>query len=429
MVEDGAAGEPPSDAGAVASARARIETCLAYSPSGRTDDADVRIAGNPVTEGYVEAILDPEARIARLRAEGNEERADAIAVRAGEVDRDSRQRILAGRRDLAEAACPWRPTGASASTRRSGGWVDRRARELIYQGARCPRRRPMTMTDVRSPERSSAAGPSLVEALERPRSRSCRSTGSPTRCSSSARGPQDRTHVLAVAGARGHARLGRAARAARLRVVPHLAARLIADRAHLEEVVLRLRNAGVREAFVIAGDASQPAGEFEGAAELLSAMAELPERPAEVGISGYPESHHFISDETTIEAMFEKEPMATYIVSQICFDADVIRTWIQRVRERGTSLPIWIGVPGAVETRKLLRTSLRIGLGQSVRFLRGQRGMLRRFLGPRTYTPTELLVALALPSPSRPPRSAESTSIPSTSSRRRKPGGGSSSTA
>ena len=27
----------------------------------------------------------------------------------------------------------------------------------------------MTMTDVRTPERSSAAGPSLVEALERPR--------------------------------------------------------------------------------------------------------------------------------------------------------------------------------------------------------------------------------------------------------------------
>jgi len=124
-------------------------------------------------------------------------------------------------------------------------------------------------------------------------------------------------------------------------------------------------------------------------------MAALPAGLDEVGISGYPESHHFISDETTIEAMFEKEPMASYIVSQICFDADVIRTWIRRVRERGTFLPIWIGVPGAVETRKLLRTSLRIGLGQSVRFLRGQRGVLRRFLGPRSYTPTELLIALA----------------------------------
>jgi hypothetical protein len=106
VVEDGAAGEPPSDPGAVASARARIETCLTYSPSGRVDDADVRIASNPVTEGYVEAILDPEARIARLRAEGNEERADAIAARAGEVDRASRQRILAGRSDLAEHGVP-----------------------------------------------------------------------------------------------------------------------------------------------------------------------------------------------------------------------------------------------------------------------------------------------------------------------------------
>ena len=106
VVEDGAAGEPPSDPGALASARARVETCLAYSPSGRVEDADVRIAGNQVTEGYVEAILDPEARMARLRAQGEEKRADAIAVRAGEVARDSRQRVLAGRRDLAEDGVP-----------------------------------------------------------------------------------------------------------------------------------------------------------------------------------------------------------------------------------------------------------------------------------------------------------------------------------
>jgi hypothetical protein len=106
VVEDGAAGESPPDPAAVASARARIKTCLAYSPSGRVEDGDVRIAGNPVTEGYVEAILDPEARMARLRAEGNEERADAIGARAGEVDRDSRQRVLAGRRDLEEDGVP-----------------------------------------------------------------------------------------------------------------------------------------------------------------------------------------------------------------------------------------------------------------------------------------------------------------------------------
>jgi methylenetetrahydrofolate reductase (NADPH) len=178
-------------------------------------------------------------------------------------------------------------------------------------------------------------------------------------------------------------------------VVPHLPARLVRDRAHLDEVVARLRAAQVDEVFVIAGDARRQAGEFEGAAELLAAMGELRDRFSEIGISGYPESHHFISDETTIEAMFAKAPMATYIVSQICFDADVIATWIRRVRDRGTLLPIWVGVPGAVETRKLLRTSLRIGLGQSVRFLRAQRGLLRRFLKPRHYEPTQLLRALA----------------------------------
>jgi methylenetetrahydrofolate reductase (NADPH) len=251
------------------------------------------------------------------------------------------------------------------------------------------------MTDVRSPERSSAAGPSLVEALERPRYEILPLAGIADEVLEHL--PAGRKITLTSSPSRGlEATLGLAEQLApRYEVVPHLAARLIADRAHLEEVVLRLQNAGVREAFVIAGDARQPAGEFEGAAELLSALAELRAGLAEVGISGYPESHHFISDETTIEAMFEKEPMATYIVSQICFDADVIRTWIRRVRDRGTSLPIWIGVPGAVETRKLLRTSLRIGLGQSVRFLRGQRGLLRRFLRPRTYTPTELLEQLA----------------------------------
>jgi hypothetical protein len=72
VVEDGEPAEPELDAEAVASARGRIATCLAYSPGGRVRDADVRIAGNEVTEGYVTAILDPEARVARLRADAEE---------------------------------------------------------------------------------------------------------------------------------------------------------------------------------------------------------------------------------------------------------------------------------------------------------------------------------------------------------------------
>jgi methylenetetrahydrofolate reductase (NADPH) len=87
--------------------------------------------------------------------------------------------------------------------------------------------------------------------------------------------------------------------------------------------------------------------------------------------------------------------MATYIVSQLSFDADVIAAWVRRVRERGTFLPIWIGVPGAVTRRKLVRASLRIGLGESARFLRLQRGWLRGFGLRRRFTPTHLLRELA----------------------------------
>ena len=40
-------------------------------------------------------------------------------------------------------------------------------------------------------------------------------------------------------------------------------------------------------------------------------MAELRTLFPAIGITGYPESHHLISDETTISAMFEKAEMAT----------------------------------------------------------------------------------------------------------------------
>jgi methylenetetrahydrofolate reductase (NADPH) len=175
-------------------------------------------------------------------------------------------------------------------------------------------------------------------------------------------------------------------------VVPHLSARLVRDRVHLEETVTRLRAAGVRELFVPAGDAQEP-GEFGGAAELLAAMGPLRAEFDEIGITGYPESHHLISDEETIQAMFAKAPMATCIISQICFDADVIAAWIAEVRRRGTTLPIWIGLPGSVEYAKLVRISMRIGLGESARFLRHHGNWMARLM-TRQFKPDPLLRAL-----------------------------------
>jgi len=175
-------------------------------------------------------------------------------------------------------------------------------------------------------------------------------------------------------------------------VVPHLSARLVRDRPHLEEVLDRLHAAGVRELFVPAGDAEE-AGEFHSAADLLTAMGERRHRFDEIGITGYPESHHLIPDEETINAMFAKAPMATCIISQICFDPEAIGEWVRAVRVRGTHLPIWIGLPGSVDYAKLVRVSMKIGLGESARFLRHHGSWVSRLM-TRSFRPDPLVQGL-----------------------------------
>ena len=177
-------------------------------------------------------------------------------------------------------------------------------------------------------------------------------------------------------------------------VAPHLSARLIRDRSELGEILQRLRDASIRNAFVVAGDIDEPVGEFEGAAGLLQAMSEIGHDLDEVGITGYPESHPKISDEMTIQAMYDKAPYATYIISQICFDPEVTSDWARRVWLRGVKLPIRIGMPGSVNRQKLVRISTSIGLGESARFLNRQRNWLLKMFLPGGYSPDRLIEGL-----------------------------------
>ncbi len=181
---------------------------------------------------------------------------------------------------------------------------------------------------------------------------------------------------------------------ARFQVAPHLAARLVRDEGHLRDILDQFFAMGVRDVFAIAGDVELPAGKFDGATALLAAMAELGHGMEQVGISGYPESHPFISDETTIQVMFDKEPFATYIVSQLCLDAGVIAWWIGAVRARGVQLPVHIGIPGPIASRKLLRIATRIGVGESTRFVRRQGGLVTRLLLHGRYGPGSLIERL-----------------------------------
>lgn len=177
-------------------------------------------------------------------------------------------------------------------------------------------------------------------------------------------------------------------------VVPHLSARLVRDEEQLSEILERLQETGVRDVFVVGGDAKKPAGEFTDALGLLRAMDGLGYGFERVGIAGYPEGHSFIGEDVLEQALVEKAPYASYIVSQICFDVDLILRWARRVRQIGVDLPIRVGMPGPVSTQKLARISARIGLGDSARFLKKQRHWLWRLLLPGGYNPQKLVEGL-----------------------------------
>lgn len=185
--------------------------------------------------------------------------------------------------------------------------------------------------------------------------------------------------------------------AARLRgrgyvVVPHLAARSVRDAQHLADTLAVIAELGISEVFVVAGDSPEPVGKFADALDLLRAMDDVEHRPARIGITGYPEGHAFISDACTILAMEHKARHADYIVSQICYDPDTIASWIAGVRARGVTLPIYVGVPGVVDIHRLLRISLKIGLGSSIRFIRKQHGVMTKLLS--RYTPEDIFTFL-----------------------------------
>jgi methylenetetrahydrofolate reductase (NADPH) len=178
-------------------------------------------------------------------------------------------------------------------------------------------------------------------------------------------------------------------------VVPHLPARLVEDDAHLQDILQRCAQLGLRDVFVIAGDAKEPAGKFRGAVDLLTKMAEIDHGVEDIGVTGYPESHPFIDDDVTIQAMWDKRHFASYIVSNVCFDPKVIAKWTARVRRRGVDLPILIGMAGIAPRAKLLEISRKIGVGQSARFLSTHSNWFFRLFMPGGYAPTRFLERLA----------------------------------
>jgi len=168
-------------------------------------------------------------------------------------------------------------------------------------------------------------------------------------------------------------------------VVPHVAARMVTGRSELAEICDRLTGKGITRIFVPGGDA-EAAGDYPDAFSLLQDLAELGSPFEQVGITGYPETHPTISDDLTVQSMWDKRRHATHIVSNLTFDPKAVAGWVTRLRARGVTMPLLLGIPGPVDRAKLLATATKIGVGESTRFLTKHRGTFVRLAAPGGFT-------------------------------------------
>jgi methylenetetrahydrofolate reductase (NADPH) len=179
------------------------------------------------------------------------------------------------------------------------------------------------------------------------------------------------------------------------KVVPHIAAKTVKDKAHLGEIMAHLNDLPIISIFVPGGDASKPVGDYTKALDLLRDIADFDHRFTEIGVAGHPEGHPAVSDDVLIEELRKKQEYSNYVVTQMCFDADIIGNWVRKIRDYGITLPAWLGLPSVSNRRSLMTTSLRIGVGNSLRYLKNHRNIAAKLLRTKDYRPDDLLIDLA----------------------------------
>lgn len=178
-------------------------------------------------------------------------------------------------------------------------------------------------------------------------------------------------------------------------VIGHIAARMVRGPEHLHELLSAMAAAGIDDAFVVGGDASDPAGPYDSALELVQAIRGHDLAPRTIGVTAYPEGHPFIPEEVLEQDLLHKDGLADYMATQMCFDARVIVGWLERTRAAGVHLPAYLGVPGLVDSRRLLEISARVGVGTSISYIRKQHGILS--LLHRRRKASERLISALVP--------------------------------
>lgn len=176
-----------------------------------------------------------------------------------------------------------------------------------------------------------------------------------------------------------------------LKPVAHVPARFVTDRDDLARRLGALvADAGIDEALVLGGGASEPIGDYDAAIQLLETGLFEANGITTVGFAGHPEGNPDIikarGEPALMEALQLKQAYArehglsAYIATQFLFEAGPVAVWAQDLRDHGIDLPVHVGVPGPATIKTLVKYAAVCGVGASARFIRKQALNVTRLL-------------------------------------------------
>ena len=187
-------------------------------------------------------------------------------------------------------------------------------------------------------------------------------------------------------------------------VMPHIPARVIKNKAMLGDWLSMYQNeAGVDEALLIAGGSPKPIGDYDSSIKLIeSGLFDLAGFKR-LHIAGHPEGNKDIDpdgeNKNVSEALSWKQEFSKRtdaemaIATQFCFDANVVKKWMDDIKDDGIDIPIHIGIAGPAKLQTLLKFSIECGIGSSMKILTKRAKDITKILLP--YEPTQVLKELA----------------------------------
>lgn len=188
------------------------------------------------------------------------------------------------------------------------------------------------------------------------------------------------------------------------RPMPHFPARIIKDRATLENWIAMYRGeADVDQALLLAGGVAQPQGDFDSSMQLMETGLFDKAGFKRLHVAGHPEGNRDIDpdggEDNVMEALRWKQAFSARtdaemaLATQFAFDAKPIIAWADALKEAGIDLPIHIGIAGPAKLQTLIKFAIACGVGPSLKVLQKRAMDVSKLLLP--YEPTDVLTELA----------------------------------